>query len=280
VTAHFLIFAEDHLCYRLATELADRVVKERAPDDWLRELFASDAMREEARRWGPIRPEHTKSWTTSSDLKDDLTLSLGLDVRVDGKRPSGKVLQAQRAYQMARVARQQRRLTHVALVITLDTDKVPHIHDQMRKLVDELNQKNGKHPLPVVLALPEPESNAWVVAGFEPADSKEKDRHHQARQDLGFDPVTAPHRLNSTTSQSSYEGRAGSEAARARLRDAKHLCEHLLGEIPEPVGGRGEACWLDTPLTALETRATEAGLARFVVEVLEHLVPVLGGRTR
>jgi hypothetical protein len=117
-----------------------------------------------------------------------------------------------------------------------------------------------KETTPIVLGLAHPKREAWVLAGFVPRDDEERQRLLAARQALGFDPSLRAHLL------------LASEAG--ALHDAKRVLAALTGGQAT----REEICWMECGLEVLEERGVENGLAAYVREVRERLVPLFTGR--
>ncbi|WP_437955700.1 AAA family ATPase [Sorangium sp. So ce119] len=115
----------------------------------------------------------------------------------------------------------------------------------------------GSWPFEVVIgALPEPEIEAWLIAAWVPEEEPERKRHAALRGELHFDPCTKPEQLTSKR-----------EADR---KDARRILEVLT------TTGRGALeRWADVPLERLEAHGGACGLARFVREVRERLVPIV-----
>lgn len=114
---------------------------------------------------------------------------------------------------------------------------------------------------PIVLGLAHPKREAWVLAGFEPQDEEERARLLAARQALGFDPCLHAHRLLASET--------------GALHDAKRILAALTGSRAE----REEICWMECRLEILLSRGGENGLAAYVREIRERLVPLFTGRT-
>ncbi|WP_437935250.1 hypothetical protein [Sorangium sp. So ce341] len=115
----------------------------------------------------------------------------------------------------------------------------------------------GSWPFDVVIgALPEPEIEAWLIAAWIPEDDPERKRHAALRGELHFDPCAKPEQLTSKN-----------EADR---KDAKRV----LGVLTT-TGRDALARWSDVPLGRLEAHGGACGLARFVREVRERLVPIV-----
>lgn len=114
-------------------------------------------------------------------------------------------------------------------------------------------------PVPIVLGLAHPKREAWVLAGFEPQDEDERARLKQARQSLGFDPRLHAHRLDAIEP--------------GALHDTKRVAAELIGGLEE----REESCWMECDLETLLERGGENGLAAYVQEIRERLVPLFRG---
>jgi len=114
-------------------------------------------------------------------------------------------------------------------------------------------------PFAVVIAAPEPEIEAWHVAGFVPADTNERDALDQIRRSLSFDPVLQSHRLTSHPNDAAT--------------DAKRVLYALCGGD----GDRRRTCIADSSL--LRERGASNGVADFLAEVDGRLVPILGPRS-
>jgi hypothetical protein len=76
----------------------------------------------------------------------------------------------------------------LVLVVARDLDDQPERRSGMRQALDEAGRD-------ALLATPLPESEAWIVAGFEPEDDEERARLTAVKKNLGFDPTERPHEL-------------------------------------------------------------------------------------
>ena len=124
-----------------------------------------------------------------------------------------------------------------------------------------LEQARGSSTIgvPVVVGLAHPKRECWVLAGFEPQDEHEADRVRELRKQLGFDPRQHAERL---TARKKGEG-----------RNAKRVLDLLTGGNWE----RQAACWNHADLELLEARGRETGLADYLHEVRDRLVPLMSG---
>lgn len=115
---------------------------------------------------------------------------------------------------------------------------------------------------PIILALPEPESEAWFICGFSPKTPVEHALLAELRDRLSFNPVTQPHRLTSQPKDA--------------VTDAKRVLVALVGDGHE----RRDAGVHETPLPVLARHGEHAGLAEFLDELRRHLLPLLDPRAR
>lgn len=103
----------------------------------------------------------------------------------------------------------------------------------------------------IAIAVAEPMNEAWVMAGFEPAED-EQAAFAAAREELGFAPNASPEELD------------------AREHGAKRSAKRVLEQLcPDPE--RRRRCWSETPLDTLRERGERCGLSQFLDEVREKL---------
>lgn len=114
-------------------------------------------------------------------------------------------------------------------------------------------------PFAVVIAAPEPEIEAWHVAGFEAVSTKEREMLEALRRSLAFDPTLEPHRLTSHPNDAAT--------------DAKRVLAALCGGNRD----RRRSCLADANL--LRQRGASNGLTEFLEEVAARVVPLLGSRS-
>jgi hypothetical protein len=255
VTARFVIVAEDELGQRLARDLADRVVAERARATWLRDLWGDEETRTSQRVYSGFAPETRWSrWVEVKRLADELS------IRVHGLGMKAERAMAHKAVAIAAEleTRSPGAAPISALFLVHDTDGDAEVAVRLR------DGARGRPQAPprfaVVVAAPHPESEAWVVAGAAPRSPEEQARHREERSRLGFDPVTSPALL--TASRVTDK------------RDAKRVCEALAG-LPGDAYASWEPRWKETPLDALDQNGAEAGLSEYTREVAEKMLPLL-----
>lgn len=152
-----------------------------------------------------------------------------------------------------------------ALIVVTDTDGDPWKNEGLAQAL-ELMRTELEDPFPVIAAMPDPESEAWFVAGFIPADDTERRRLEEVTRTLSFDPTKEAHRLTSKPKGSERDAKRvlrklkfdedGSDPpSREELPD---LCERTLGD-----------------LGLLEERGVNCGLAAFLEHLRSDLVPVI-----
>jgi hypothetical protein len=139
----------------------------------------------------------------------------------------------------------------VAILLIRDSDG-----DASRKIGLEQARADSGHRDRIVLGLCHPKREAWLLVGFVPDGDAEQATLHELRQSLEFDPSTDAHRLNGRHNEP---------------RDAKRVLRELVASSPN----RERQCWEQTDLHFLEDRGTEVGLAGFISEIRERLIPLL-----
>lgn len=80
-----------------------------------------------------------------------------------------------------------------AIVLIWDTDQQ---RDERPEGVEAARDEARRWaPFQIVCGFPDPEREAWVLAGFDPCDDAERARLEELHHDLGFSPVHHAHRL-------------------------------------------------------------------------------------
>jgi hypothetical protein len=138
-----------------------------------------------------------------------------------------------------------------AVILTRDTDK-----ERARR--DGYDQARGarRWPFVVIVGVAETKRECWILAGYEPRDDAEREILSRVRKELGFDPLSSAEHLT-----------ASEKGAR---RDAKRVLDALTGCDPD----REDACLEDPPLALLRQRGANTGLALYLQEIEERLVPL------
>lgn len=229
--------AEDELAARVAQHLFRRTLEENSTVEHVRDNVGTLRF---------VDLEGNPGWT----LNRDLGPVLARHGRRIGVHPRGLGGNALRAYRIVRVAQILRHEALTILVLAYDRDGVA-----------EYGLRTGVHAaspqaVNVVVAEAQPEFDAWVVCGFEPANALEHERLQEwvARlAPLGVNPLTSPERLTSTVT--------------GDARDAKSLVQALLGLDGQAKGNEARVLeCLDRPLAALRQRGAQTGLPSFLDE--------------
>jgi len=108
-----------------------------------------------------------------------------------------------------------------------------------------------------VVALAEPEREAWVLAGFDPEDEDEEAALHACRTDLGYAPHEHAHRLSAGSGEATDDSKRvlGALCATAER-------ERLCLRIPD-----------HERRTVLVKRGKDSGLATWITHVEDRLLP-------
>jgi hypothetical protein len=112
----------------------------------------------------------------------------------------------------------------------------------------------------IVLGCPDPMREAWVLAGFEPETDAERERLAALRQELGFFPNEEAHRLG------------------AKKEYARRSPKRVLDALVDGEWERQVRCWMGPELALLKKRGQESGLAVFLDEVSDRLLPLAAGK--
>ncbi len=183
---------EDRAHFDVASTLIDKRLRERVA--WVRD---EDAKLEWAREW--LLGQYDRGWHRREHLAEG--------VRLQPRRGDSDEYLAVRK---TLVALEERGVE--LAVVARDLDRVEGREDDHHRAIRAAEELRGA-PLPfaVVLALPEPETEAWHLALVR----DDEVRARAAAMKLGFDPCREPHRLTSTAS--------------GHPADAKTVSDELLG---------------------------------------------------
>jgi hypothetical protein len=114
-------------------------------------------------------------------------------------------------------------------------------------------------PFPVIVGVAHTMRECWVLAGFVARNKKETGALATLRKELGFDPTERSEKLD------------------ASKETAKKNPKRVLGSLTDGDAEREEKCWTITELDRLRTRGSRNGLAAFLDEIEEKLVPLFAG---
>jgi hypothetical protein len=97
---------------------------------------------------------------------------------------------------------------------------------------------------------------AWVLNGFVPLDSTERQILDQIKANLNFDPCEEAHQLRDDPGED---------------RNPKVVVKKLTGgDI-----SREQQCWEETDLEILRSRGTKTGLTDYLAEIEQRLIPII-----
>lgn len=144
-----------------------------------------------------------------------------------------------------------------AVLLIRDLDNQP----ERRNGLEQARGDFQNDDLQIVIGVADPKREAWVLNGFISQNEGEHKICQEIHQEIGFDPCLEAQRLHGSS-------RRGDEQ---RRRDAKVVLEYLTQGNYE----REKSCWCDTPLEILMERGQHTGLADYIAEVRERLLPIL-----
>ena len=211
-------------------------------------------------------PEHLRFYDLKRAGRD--VVDLGKRPLIGGRRLSltghidGKPLQPEAAF-WRRVfilfAAAEPRLD--ALIVVRDTDGDP------RRLAGLKQAFEGfSWPLPILVAAPHQDAEAWFVAGFVPRNNAEQRRLDERKARLSFDPAEEPHRLTAHPNDAPTDAK---RVLRILLLDEDESRPPGLDELPD-------LCTRTlTDLGRLERRGQRCGLSDFLADLRSRLVPLL-----
>jgi hypothetical protein len=191
-------------------------------------------------------------WASIAELYKNAGLPATFGVKMNGQPPKLDAVTTLKALRLAE------RLNPVATVLMRDIDAQAERAQGLEQGRNEYQRTSvNSAKMKVVLAAPNRYREAWLLAGFDPKNERERQRLETERNDLkSFDPTTQPHRLRDAPGQP---------------RCAKDVWNRLSDED----AAREIHCWEQTPLETLHARGADCGLSAFLKEIETHLVPAL-----
>jgi hypothetical protein len=239
-----VVICEARADQQTACDIADRVLSQAV--DWM-----PPEMLAHFRQWrGLKKSEPFLAW------KNVHTLAREANIRInghfDGQPGAHDAFVARRA--MALLTTQAERGID-AVVLLRDSDM-----DEGRREGLEQARVQTSGLGPILVGVAHSKRECWVLAGFDAANADEQARLATLRRELGFDPCLHAEELTATSP------------------GAKREAKRVLSELTQGDYQREVVCWTQAPLEQLEARGAETGLASFIQEVREHLVPLWTGR--
>jgi hypothetical protein len=245
------MFCEAPADFQLASGLVDRVLRELAPA-WVADNFESP---EVIRTWQPDGFGRTYFDIHDLNRYMDRLQIRGVRGHFNGRPGRAGGAMARKAFLIAHaVTRTAPDKPIDAVVLVWDMDEQRDERTQGVEAARDEAQRWARFQ--IVCGYPDPEREAWVLAGFEPCDDDEKRRLDALHRDLGFSPVHHAAQLR--------------DRRKGALRDIKRVLEVLTGGITD----RESRCWTEPSLATLRDRGTVTGLTAFL-EDLEAAIPRL-----
>lgn len=218
--------------------LVDRTLSTSVP-------WATEELLGSLRGWRGIEPETSVTyWKNVPELARQQGLSINTHGHFDGKPGAPDARAARRALLLFK-----RTGMPDAIILVRDAD------NQTRRLRGlQQARAEAANPERIAIGVARPEREAWILAGFEPLDQRERSALADQRRELGFDPTREPHRL----------GGHGKREAKAILGRLVHGDRERVSEILH-------TCSLET----LEERGKRCGLTDFLEEVRDRVAVLL-----
>ena len=240
----FLVVCEAEADFRLASRLVERVICERV--DWV-----DDNLLRSCPIWFPLdRQTPFLKWSKIKDIAEQEKLP---PVRGEfgGRGGQYDANNARRVFQLFKLWQYQHKEID-GIVLVRDYDGLPERFTWLvkaRAIEDEIGHL-------VVIGVAYQERESWILSGFEPQNERETAMLAELRRELTFDPCLNPERLR----------------AQHGTRGVKTVLDRLTQDDRD----REEACWALTSLSTLHDRGVPSGMAAFLDEVANRLVPLFG----
>lgn len=244
-----IAFCESPGDFRVAADLVDRVFREEGPS-WVADLIGEHP--DAVRSWHPSeRGAFFDVHTLRKQAKD-----LGVPIphgHFNGRPGGAGALMARTVFHIVRALNRRASESEAIRVVVLVWDMDQQSSDRRRGLRDARDEAQTWASFQIVIGCPDPEREAWVLAGFEPIDDAERVRLENARRQLGFSPTEQAHRLVPHDDL------------------PKRVLHALVNGDPE----REARCWRETPLDLLWERGEHSGLREYLDEVRRHILPLM-----
>ncbi|MDC0744458.1 hypothetical protein [Polyangium mundeleinium] len=242
-------FCEASADFRAIEILVDRVLHEEGPD-WLADNFDTKKEREAFRTFKgesddrPFYDVHDVSRHFAKLEKDTGSKVLVPHASFDGRR----LPKAMQVYTILHFVRALSKIERVdGVLIVVDMDK--HGKEGRAGMDKARAAPFVSKPFRVALGCPNPCREAWIVAGFIPASSNEREALKNLK--LGFSLPDEPHRIHE----------AGDP-------------HKVIKKLTNDVRAREDRCLEEPPLDTLATRGKDAGLADFLNELRREILPL------
>ncbi len=232
--------------FRIAKVLAERLVREsESIPDWIKgNLEESYGV-----TWrGEKQGTQFTPWKTVAKRAEELgSVRLnGYGLR-GGKAPASEV---RKAYVLCTYKRKE---PLDGILFLRDTDGSRKRTQEATEAIAAIRAEVGDR-FHVCLGLPHPESEAWILNGFEPKGETEGEVLEKLRHELSFDPRIASDHLRPKRQM---------DTSGAPIKNSSKNIFEALGLDDSH---RGEECLRETPIETLKTRGGASGLASFIDE--------------
>jgi hypothetical protein len=141
-----------------------------------------------------------------------------------------------------------------AILLIRDLDDQP----QRRQGLEQA--RDASQHVTVVIGAANAERECWVLSGFVPETDEETEKLESERQALGFHPCEQSHCLTA-----------------GKNDRAKRSPKRVLAILTAGNRERERRCWVDTRLTVLRDRGQQNGLADYLKDAKDRLVPLIAG---
>jgi hypothetical protein len=246
VSVSFVVIYEAKADFDTATELADRALVKGI--DWLDETLLDSQ-----RQWiGKDSAGALLTWKSIPERAREL----GIRVRGHFSGAPGLV-----------DANAARRAIAYMLRLFDTVDAILLIRD----MDDQIERRQGLEQArtlyasvtTIILGTANTERECWVISGFDAASDDEGKRLESETRKLGFNPCECSHQLTACKNDQA-------------LRSPKRVLAALTGDEWE----RHRTCWMATPLEVLKERGSKNGMADYLEEIENHLIPLITGYER
>ncbi len=240
MTVNIVVICEAPADQRTGCGLADRVIYKHA--EWITEEVVSDC-----RGWQGFAPG-----TEFCLWRDVAVLARQRGIRAYGHFANDPAEPDALAGRRALLLIASLDNTPNAIILLRDSDG-----DEARcRGLEQARNERRLPNVPVVVGVAHAKRECWVLAGFEPQDDEERRKLDAMRQELGFDPRLHAERLDARTPSAK--------------KNAVRVLERLVSRDPD----REAACWRMTDLMVLAERGARSGLAKYLEEVQQFVVPL------
>lgn len=265
------VTCEDQAHRALAWALSDRVLVHEATRrmaDWVDERSLPSLRSYCGRGDTMSAPEHLRFYPHKNARKD--VEELGRRPLIRGRRVSlhghigGRPLRPEAAFwRIVFMLFAAEEPPPDALIVVHDTDGDRSRLEGIEQACELL--RTFEHPIPVIVATPHQDAEAWFVAGFLPESAAERQRLREIREELSFDPCEQPQRLTAHPNDARTDAK---RVLRVLLHGDDHSRPPSLEELPE----LSARTLKDIEL--LERRGEGCELAAFIRGLRQVLVPL------